>query len=489
MKDNLESFFKKYLLKEDQLIEEWVEPSVDVWLNASKILDEKSKDKKIFWLWNLVGLLSLGLVVLVIYINNIESKNKSIIDSQKNKSITKISPPLNKNATRSLITYKTEQSISNPVETIKVLNSGKTPNSKTSMKETKTQVRGIENNLKTPTVNNFHKSYLTLSSKKYNFRSYTEKNERSKRIIYPDVNNPTIIEQLPLLKMHKYKLVVNEVLPDPIKDLLSIINVVPKSKAPNPHKHEISFFYGPSLTSTPMKASKEMALNGYKKLQVSANLGLKYKYFFNNEYYMNLGMEYLTVKSWSFSRNEYYYDSNGEYIDLNGNLINIITVPLPSPIGEMSTQITIRQSSNNTIKEGDLFIADMESHQKYQFVNIPIGLGIQKIIHNKHNFKLGVDLNISYMLNQENEFEASFSYNDNKSKMNLVKSDIINLQELNKKLFSISGELGYYYKLKDNIFIGLSTSYFRSLNNLYSQENIKTKMHGIKFNVGFSIKI
>jgi len=206
----------------------------------------------------------------------------------------------------------------------------------------------------------------------------------------------------------------------------------------------------------------------------------------NNNYFAKIGIEYQTVKSWSYSNNEYKYDSKGEYTSSNGDILNMLTIPLPSPIGEMSTQNILRRSANITINDGDKLEINMESHQKYQFINIPIGLGLSKKINNNHIINIGVDFNLSYLLQLKNTFDASMFHNG--EKMEMMKSTIVDIQKINKYIYGISGQVAYQYRFNERFFWNLSFSYLRSINSIYSTKFSSTKIHGIHFNTGISLK-
>ena len=488
MKDKLESYFKKHL-KDDQLIEEgWNTPSMDVWDNTSQQLDEEKKNRKSYLLFFLLGITIILLMILGY--KNIQLNNKlvSFEKTHNTKTIDNVIVP--------------SPSTDNPTKRHRVennldLNSAENKHTTLTNKERASRAKD-----KPKVTSRHHKNKNTALKSPPETKPISvdiglvdvpkDNNKTQKEHSNKESTTAPPLSELPILSLKSIaSLFLNikntknhDYLEEQLKSKKVNIN-----KATPKNSLEFDLFFGPTLAATPMKPQPlNSPLKGYNKFQWTFNYGINIGYEFRPDFYIKSGLEWENIKSWSYTNIDMSYNSDNDYTNANGEIINVMSITMPTPTGNLRSAVVFRQKNSNMLEMGDLYEANMEIYQKYNYLKIPFMINYRKQLSQRHSFGIGLGLNFMALISSTDKFVIVLTKKDDHSPMHVKSSDLEENLNMQKTLFSYQGELEYRYLLSKKMSLTFGANYFKTISPLYSIDNITTKAVGINFKTGISIQ-
>jgi hypothetical protein len=476
MADNLESYFKKHLTKDTPGEDNWNVPSDDVW---DKVLPEISKKKGLFIPWKylyiLIVIVLAGLAFILWPTADDAVLNTEEIEGIANNDVSKATQ------NKSITPNKTAETPN--------LNKAKAENESLASTEIiNKDITHTNSNILTQKSESSSNQYHV--AKDYLSEEIDNRMEPVQKVLFiEDVHE--IREQNEIAGM----LSVTIDLPlRPVEKKLLNKNVTTyalpvdlEKKKPEPFDNRGKFGIGvsfkPTFTSTYLSGEMNTGFmeTGNMYLYVS-NWGFEARYYLSNRFTLVTGIERSEIKSWSKSLVDFGYDTSTEHIMGNGQKENTSPVPMPTPFGEIDTEITYRFPAEEEIPDGELMNSELETHQEVRYLTIPFGL--EYTMMRFRHFSWFSEGGIAYnrALRDGTSFTSRILHEGHD--MDVVSEIMTSHPSYTMNYLNFYIGTGVNYQFSKAFQINGSARYFGSITKVNLQDNLSTYVQGFNFKIG-----
>ncbi|MEE4258873.1 MAG: hypothetical protein V2I62_03875 [Bacteroidales bacterium] len=475
MADNLESYFKKHLSKDTPGEDKWNVPSDDVW---EKVLPEISKKKGLFIPWKYLYILAFIVLAGLAFIlwptgqtdiSLIENETESLAEKNISQYPQNTSNATYNNPDKSDTDGLGYDSQSDPSGVI--ADNASTSNAK-STQSTEANISQVENSIPHSTgfdTNQKKPSQTTL----FNKTSLKKRPQieiavlSSETIDFSSLNNETLLPRkdtiaLPLpAEMEKNK-------PEPFD---------------NKGKFGIGLFFKPTFTSTSLRGEMNTGFmeTGNMYLYVS-NWGFEARYHLSNRFILVAGVEKSEIRSWSKSVVDFGYDTSTEHLMGNGKKENTSPVPMPTPFGEINTEITYRFPATEEIPDGELMNSILETHQEVRYLSIPLGLEYNLMRFSHVNWFAETGIAYNRALRDGTSFSSRILHKGHD--MDVVGETMTSYPSYTLNYLNFYLGTGVSYQFSKALQVNGSVRYFGNITKVNLQDNLSTYVHGFNLKIG-----
>lgn len=535
MADNLESYFKKHLSDDNPDKENWNVPSDDVW---NKVLPVIQKKKGLFIPWKYLyifgALIVIGLAVIFwptdfnkpstnnelssiteginkstklpqsnietdeslnnensgrtnqivnssfpeksdlnTYNANIYQDNTTQSDNVNNQSIHSSEADLNINETNvslestlttNELNLKNSRGFSSNSDPVKGLKSNE-PDSRLAKQSEILKANMISKN--SNEMNNF------TYTNRYSYISQQE-NSQIEKIPSRSIDNLGFTIQIGSLLMNN----VTSIVP---------VTVEKKKEKPGPFDNKGKFGVGasflPTFTATYITSTMSTGqLETSNMLLHSSNWGLELRYYLSNRFTLVTGIGQSGVRSWSKSQVDFDYDSSNEHIMDTGEKENTSAVPMPTPFGEIGTEITYRFPGEDDIPDGETMQSELETHQEVRYLSIPLGVEYNIIRFSRFSWFAETGIRYNRALKDAASFTSRILHEGHD--MDVVGEEMTGHPTYTENYLDLYLGTGINYQFSKSFQISGSARYFNSITNVNFQDNMSTHVRGLNFKIG-----
>ncbi|MCF6341807.1 MAG: hypothetical protein L3J31_03255 [Bacteroidales bacterium] len=485
MADNLESYFKKHLSDDSPSADNWNVPSDKVWENVLPVIQKK---RGLFIPWRyfylMGGLILAALLLMLLWPASLPEIQPANQDLQTKIEETAVSPPEN---TQTVIREDSEEfiaekdnSISQKISTDRkgemAENEVSIPENtvaagtsdKTAVRQ-KAKVKQIDYTVGAVYINNSNEGLAHFS----------EDDERENGQLTALSFRPadSIIFEEPVF-LPNSGVAVKASLPE---------TETARGKEPFDNKGKIGMgaFFAPTLTSTFLKGELNTGLMEAGNMFLYAgNWGFELKYHISNRFTLVAGIEKSEIKSWSKSLVDFGYDSSTEYMMDNGEKENTSAVPMPTPFGEIATEITYRFPGEQEIPDGEIMQSVLETHQEIRYFSIPLGIEFNIIRFSRFNWFAETGVRYNRALKDATQFTSRILHNGDE--MQVVAEEMTSHPAYTENYLNFYIGTGVNYQFSKSFQISGSARYFGSITNVNLQDNMSTYVHGFSLKIGIS---
>ncbi len=470
MKDNLESFFRKHLSDESPGEDNWNVPSDEVWKN---VLPEIQKKKGIFIPWKYFYM--LGSVILAAFIITLfmpaGRDNLPVSDKETVVSKTENTPQnRNKNAgnsslTRSGIPEEKAQADFNDEN----VSSQKNPSFPAGPAKNKTSVAKVPERPGSVHVKNQAETYIEDFVATGPAGFVRVESAATIAFLTPRLSRLTIRDTVEIQEDER-KILTEE--PE-----------TPREPVELKGKFGAGLIFLPTLTSTYLTGEMVPGLIKTENMFLySTNYGLELKYYISNRFALVTGVESSEIKSRAKSMVDFAYDNSTEKPMPGGLKQNTSAVPMPTPFGEIETEITYQFSASDTLPDGEPMQSEMETRQSVIYFSIPLGVEFNMLRHYRFNWLAEGGLRYSRAIKDATSFSSRILHLGNE--MEVVEQQMVGHPSYTVNYLGFYLGTGVNYKLSGPFQIGASARYFGSITQINLQENMSTYVHGFNLKLG-----
>jgi len=498
MADNLENFFKKHLSDETSGEDNWNVPSDGVWEN---VLPEIQKERGLFVSWKNIMLLAAGLILVALLalfllwnrnsndnltVEEIENpvqlttnQNDQQIKTTDNDNLPK---PLDE--TSNIEENKKSKSLINSTDDSikKETNTSISKNTKSNNIDKPVYAEVIEPSKKETTGqnDNSYKSQgtfideetIAFSDDKMNVSDYTiNKLEKA--------GSDVTIDSLVSVYAHeKSDEEMDRLMPPTLTQIKDPILYNDKGKI------GIGAFFTPTITSTYLKGDMINGIENTSPMYLySSNYGLELKYHFSNKLALVFGIGKSEIKSWSKSNVDFNYNSSSEEIMPSGDKSNTSDIPMPTPFGDVSTSITYHFPGSAFLPDGEVMQSVMETHQRIQYLSIPLGVEYKLMGKNRINWIAEGGFRFNKSVIDGSNFTSRILHEG--QDMEVVSEQQTGDPDFKDIYFNYYIGTGLNYRLRKNLQFNTSLRYLGNIDDVNLQNNMSTNVH--EFNLKVSI--
>lgn len=475
MADNLESYFKKHLSKATPDKDNWNVPSDDVW---DKVLPKISKKKGLFIPWKylyILGFIVLAGLAFILWPTD-ESKPSF---TEADKEITSEKNPVqfpidhtilpNDDADNTRQETRNTETLSNKAEIVSAnaisssQKSTQTAKITSSTSKNPNSARSGQNELHhAPFQNDLLHELPIQSGDKIEIASVSSKS----------INLSLPLSETSLLKKHHVFL-----------DLPVDMEKKKPESFNNKGKFGIGVFFKPTYTSTYLNGELNQGVIETRHVFLYAsNWGFEVKYHFSNKLTLVTGVEKSEIRSWSKSLVDFGYDTSTEYVMETGEKENTSPVPMPTPFGEIDTEITYRFSSNQEIPDGEMMHSILETHQDVRYLSIPLGLEYNMMRFSNINWFIEGGITYNRALRDATSFTSRVLHKGHD--MTVVGENMTSYPSYTLNYISFYAGTGVSYQFSNSLQLNASARYFGSITKVNLQENLSTYVQGFNFKIG-----
>jgi hypothetical protein len=213
-----------------------------------------------------------------------------------------------------------------------------------------------------------------------------------------------------------------------------------------------------------------------------SNWGFEARYYLSNKFTLVTGVEKSEIKSWSKSLIDFDYDISTEHLMGSGEKENTSPVPMPTPFGEIDTEITYRFPAEEDIPDGEPMNSVLETHQDVRYLSIPFGLEYSMLRFSHFNWFSEGGLAYNRALRDGTSFTSRILHEGHD--MNVVSEIMTSHPTYTLNYLSFYIGTGVNYQFSKSIQINGSTRYFGSITKVNLQDNLSTYVHGFNFKIG-----
>jgi hypothetical protein len=475
MADNLESYFKKHLSKDTPAEDKWNVPSDDVW---EKVLPEISKKKGLFIPWKYLYILAFIVLAGLAFVLWPTANEDTFLGTKEIRTVADggaPQPPQNESSTPfsasgniQLDRSDAENQTGADAEIIKNENAI----NKESTQKTGSPLNqfNVTNDYLTEQLNNKNASpQLALF-----IASMPEIRMRSEIAVMPSESI-----DLPLYDLEP------ELLKNNIAAYALPIDLEKKKPEPfdNKGKFGIGVFFKPSFTSTYLSGEMNTGFmeTGNMYLYVS-NWGFEARYYLSNKFTLVAGIEKSEIKSWSKSVVDFGYDPSTEHLMGNGQKENTSPVPMPTPFGEINTEITYQFPADQNIPDGELMNSILETHQEVRYLSIPLGLEYNMMRFSHMNWFAETGIAYNRALRDGTSFTSRILHEGHD--MDVVGETMTSYPSYTLNYLNFYLGTGASYQFSKAFQVNGSVRYFGNITKVNLQDNLSTYVHGFNFKIG-----
>lgn len=521
MADNLESFFKKHLSDESSGEDDWNIPSDKVWENA---IPEIQKKSGVFIPWKYIfifGVIAIfGFASLLVLWNLQPSKDLineekfEINNENRNTNIVASFDTVNNEITNSINTYLSESFLHNnelsidKSETALVVENNQNfqdntdlksrINSKKEKKEFLEKNEMFQQNI-AENSNLLENSNSNNSSDIIGIENVSEKNnnlETETNTILLDSAESKVVSfstqeiiQQPKENKSDSSYSYSNQTSETTKLGVDVSDLKEDIKLQNSFnkKGKIGFglYFSPTITATSLKGDMISGIiNTSPVFLYSSNYGLQVKYYLTNKLAIIAGVGKSEIKSWSKSSVNFNYNSNTEYLMPDGEKENSSQIPMPTPFGEVNTEVTFRFDGNEQIQNGELMQSQLETHQKILYLSIPLGVEYSIVNRNKINWFAEGGIRFNRSVQDGSEFTSRISHLNNE--MKVMGENITGNPDFKDIYFNYYLGTGLGYQLSETFQITAAGRYFGNIDKVNLQDNMTTNMKAFDLKIGIN---
>lgn len=518
MADNLESFFKKHLSDESHGEDDWNIPSDKVWENA---IPEIQKKSGVFIPWKYIlifGFIALlGFASLLLMWNFQHSKdiineeNVEINNENGNENIVASFDTINnkdKNANNTVLSENIENITDLTIEkseTAIALNQNiqedKYQKPEIKSKEVKKDILNEKAIIQQNVVENLillENIEKNIYSENFKFENVSSKNSLETKasttfldstdlevvsfitqvIIYDSIGNKNDSSSF-----YSNKTEVTTKLSTDVSDLNENIGL--QKSFNNKGRLGVGIYFSPTFTATSLKGDMISGIiNTSPVFLYSGNYGIEAKYYLTNKLAIVVGVGKSEIKSWSKSSVDFNYNSSTEHLMPGGEKENTSQIPMPTPFGEVNTEVTFSFDGSEEIQNGELIQSQLETHQKILYLSIPLGVEYSIINRNKINWFAEGGIRFNRSVQDGSEFTSRIIHLNNE--MKVMGENITGNPDFKDIYFNYYLGTGLSYRLSEKFQISTSGRFFGNIDKVNLQDNMTTNMQGFDLKIGIN---
>ena len=474
MADNLEKYFKKHLSEESPGEDNWNVPSDDVW---EKALPEIRKKRGLFIPWKYIylagALLLVGLATLLWVTTNPDKpqEEQTALNStiENGPAVTGIEGEKGKKINEALQQKDKNQDGKDPaVESSPVAGGiGDDKNLITTDKTIQPDKTASHQQILSERPDNYAKT---------GDRAVEKKRESDKLDLLASLN-PGEIVYIP------EKIVLDLEISDVSTP------VFPREKENLQYNNKgrlgIGAFYAPTFNNTSVIGDiNNGVLETGDVYLYSGNFGVDLRYYLTDRLSLHTGIERTEFKSWSRSEIDFAYDASTENKVPGGEMENTSPVPMPTPFGEINTEITYRFSSQDGLPNGEPMRSLLDTHQEITYFSVPLGLEYTILPFSPMNWFVEGGLRYNRAYRDATEFTSRILHLGDD--MQVVDESTTNHPTYTVNFLNFYLGTGVNYQLNESFLLSGSARYFRNITRVNFQDDATTHVQGFGLKIGFS---
>ncbi len=477
MADNLESYFKKYLTDDKPGEDNWNVPSDEVWENVSSKL---RKEPGIFIPRKLLFIMGgiIIMIILTIFLwPSSAVKNRKTGETFSYETIKKTGKEPAAQTSSSFETTTTTVSRNKKNGKKNIL----TP-------EKKTHVSQNNNTIKDDFYPKKNKTFLSNTPKETGLTPHKKNTTTSFSL---NENGDFDITEISSRQYNGYiddgsETVVFKKLQDnkQIKESAAGIKKKEKKSFDNNGKTGLGIFFAPTLTSTFINNNVDNStMNAGNMFLYSTNWGFTFRYFISNRFTFVMGIEKTEIKSWSKSLVDFNYDASNEHVMPDGEKENTSVIPMPTPFGEITTEITYRFPGEQQFPDGELMQSVLETHQEVKYLSIPAGFefNIKRFRRFGWFTEAGVQFNRAIL--DATKFNSQILHQGDE--MKVVDEKMATHPNYIRNYLGFYAGTGISYRISKKFLTTSSFRYFGNITPVNFQDKMSTYVQGFNLRIGF----
>ena len=499
MADNLESFFKKHLTDETSGGDDWNMPSDSVWENALPQIQKKSG---VFIPWKylyILGLISIVGFTILLFLWNFRSTIPTT-----NNDITELTTD-NSNQDQASNTIIISDSIEKKDNV-----QNEIAENNNDVYESKKQIEKllIEPDKKILAENSVKNVVPETKPNTLIIKEKTEKTSSEKKTILntnvldelttitpEDITSEQLISIVDSIdnQSHANNIVDLPVIIDigvsPQEDefVESEENAKKQKKKTEPvelkGKIGVGVYFSPTLTSTYLRGETiNGVMNTAPVFLYSGNYGLEIKYYLTNKLAIVSGVGRLEIKSWSKSSVDFNYNTSTEYNMPTGEKENTSPIPMPTPFGEINTEVTYRFPGSDEIPDGEILQSELEIHQDVRYLSIPLGIEYNFLNRSRLSWFAEGGLGYNRAMKDAAKFSSRIIHTG--EEMNVFGEEMTSHPTYKNYYFNYYVGTGLSYPITTLVHTNASLRYNGNISNVNLQNNMSTNVHGLNLKIG-----
>ena len=499
MADNLESFFKKHLTDETSGGDDWNMPSDNVWENALPQIQKKSG---LFIPWKylyILGFISIVGFAIVLFFWNFRSTIPAT-----NNDITDLTTDISNQdqASNTIIisdSIEKDDNIQNEIA-----------ENKNDVYESKKQIEKIiiEPDKKILTENNIETVVSEINPNNLIIKEKTEKTSSEKKTII----NTKVQDELTTITQEDITIEQLLSLVDSTDNQSHLNNVIDLPETVDievPHHEDefvestektkkqkkkiepvelkgkigVGIYFSPTITSTYLRGEKiNGVMNTAPVFLYSGNYGLEIKYHISNKLAIVSGIGRSEIKSWSKSSVDFNYNTSTEHTMSTGEKENTSPILMPTPFGEINTEITYRFSGSDQIPDGEIMQSELEIHQDVRYLSIPLGIEYNLLNHSRLSWFAEGGLGYNRAMKDAAKFSSRIIHTG--EEMNVFGEEMTSHPTYKNYYFNYYVGTGLSYPITTLVHTNASLRYNGNISNVNLQNNMSTNVHGLNLKIG-----
>ncbi len=253
----------------------------------------------------------------------------------------------------------------------------------------------------------------------------------------------------------------------------------------NKGKFGIGASFLPTFTSAYVKGNLSAGqLETSNMLLYSNNWGLELRYYLSNRFTLVAGIGQSEVRSWSKSIVDFGYDTSTEHIMDTGEKENTSAVPMPTPFGEIGTEITYRFPGEDYFPDGEPMQSELETHQEVRYLSIPLGVEFNMIRFSRFSWFIEMGLRYNRALKDATQFTSRILHEGDA--MDVVGEKMMGHPTFTNYYLDTYLGTGINYQFSKSFQISGSARYFNSITKVNEQDNFSTHVRGLNFKIGIA---
>lgn len=201
--------------------------------------------------------------------------------------------------------------------------------------------------------------------------------------------------------------------------------------------------------------------------------------------FLDVQTSYGVLKNESVYQDKLSYSTANETTDVTGDVIYRSNISMESPLGQFNSEAKFSKNGQD-IADSEQLDNITSIEQRFQLVNLTIGLNYTILKKGRMSLYAGGDLGSNYLFGLDQAMNTKLYYGSAEMMDNSYKVD--NKSSYDGLTWTIGGKVGVRYVLSDKLHIDLQGGYERALNSLWRGQpanEIKTYLH--KYSTGLSI--
>jgi hypothetical protein len=493
MADNLETYFKKHLSEDTPAEDNWNVPTDEVW---NKVVPEIQKKRGIFIPWKyfiIIGGLMLAGLVIILWPSNeadvIPGDDKAIVQEAAIQAHSGNPDAEEINTTPTTVKEESPQEGQQIAESTgeSIPSSEESVDIKSTLVDdqnpgTKDQaISSPSADQKTTYVATVYKPDQEL----VNPRSGTLHTDESTPHSLQDQDK---INHIPTLKSSFIATPDNLHSPLLNLELVEVPSFEIEKEVIDPFDNKgkigIGAFFAPTWNNTYVLGDMDAGeLETGSVFLYSGNWGIEAKYFLSNRFTIVLGVERSEIKSWSRSIVDFDYDASTEHEMPTGEMENTSPVPMPTPFGDINTEITYRFPGNQEIQDGEPMNSAYDTHQEINYWSVPLGIEYNILRFPKLTWFAEGGIRYNRAIRDAAEFTSRILHEGDD--MEVVDEVMTGHPVFTENYLNFYVGTGISYQFSESFLLSGSGRYFGNITKVNLQDNMSTYIQGFNLKLGF----